>query len=308
MRLVLTFIMIASSASADVVDLRSPQDLESAQWALSGKCTGDQLEMRRCEWIQKNAKAKLAGKTLVISSAAQKNETWNLEPSKKPIVAPGKMAPADPFKKPLNASVVWSEALPLTGGSKLYELQVNSGEKAHGKAEAWVERVKARAKFEYVIAVNQGRKGYSYQVKAFRAYDPCKGAVLGANGTHEWHKPTADVKTCVKADKPEKIIAKMTTTKDPRAELPLQLTTSQLQDGMLPLRKKAERCFYNFGVPGNAYLRFVIDKDGAVKTHKQLGDFTNTPTGQCIDEAAKGLTFPKFQQGVAEIDYPISLQ
>jgi len=55
---------------------------------------------------------------------------------------------------------------------------------------------------------------------------------------------------------------------------------------------KVEACFARYQVPGTVMLHVVIGRNGAVRTAVASGQFAGTPTGACVESAARTATFP----------------
>jgi hypothetical protein len=62
--------------------------------------------------------------------------------------------------------------------------------------------------------------------------------------------------------------------------------------GMIAVRPKVAACYARHKVPGTVMVNLVIDKDGTVTSAVATGPFAGTPTGTCVESAARTATFP----------------
>jgi hypothetical protein len=96
--------------------------------------------------------------------------------------------------------------------------------------------------------------------------------------------------------------------KDEGPELPAQLDAKDIKIAMKPVVEASKACFDTYGVAGSAKMIYSVSGDGSILTYEQTGDFVDTPTGKCIDKAAKAITFPKSKKKKFGFTYPLALQ
>ena len=74
----------------------------------------------------------------------------------------------------------------------------------------------------------------------------------------------------------------------PDSSLPIRVFAC----GMNAVKDKVGACFAQYQVPGTAMLNIVVGRNGAVRTAVVTGQFAGTPTGACVESAARTATFP----------------
>jgi len=62
--------------------------------------------------------------------------------------------------------------------------------------------------------------------------------------------------------------------------------------GMIAVRPEVAACYARHKVPGTVMVNLVIGKNGTVTTAAAQGQFAGTPTGTCVEAAARTATFP----------------
>jgi hypothetical protein len=77
---------------------------------------------------------------------------------------------------------------------------------------------------------------------------------------------------------------------------------------MKPVALAAKDCFDVYGVAGHAKLVYTVGGDGNIMSYELTGDFVDTPTGKCIDKAAKAVVFPKSKKKKFGFSYPLNVQ
>jgi len=78
---------------------------------------------------------------------------------------------------------------------------------------------------------------------------------------------------------------------------------------MKTVRPQVDACYQTFHVGGYVAVGITVRRDGQVQEVNVSGDFRDTPTGDCIIEAVKGLRFPRFlRRRPLVFTYPILLR
>jgi hypothetical protein len=62
--------------------------------------------------------------------------------------------------------------------------------------------------------------------------------------------------------------------------------------GMNAVKGKVAACFAEYEIPGTVMLNVSIGRNGAVSSAVATGQFADTPTGACVESAARTATFP----------------
>jgi hypothetical protein len=74
---------------------------------------------------------------------------------------------------------------------------------------------------------------------------------------------------------------------------------------MMALNPRVHECFNQFKVPGTAMVTLKLSRGGKVSDASVGGKFANTPTGTCVESAARSAKFPATE--AQTIQYPFSL-
>jgi hypothetical protein len=74
------------------------------------------------------------------------------------------------------------------------------------------------------------------------------------------------------------------------------------------IRAQIFACYERFRIPGSAPLTYEVAGNGSIQSVKLGGVLNGTPTGDCVVEAARAATFPKFDGPVQTFTYPFFLR
>lgn len=107
-----------------------------------------------------------------------------------------------------------------------------------------------------------------------------------------------------KATKPRK----SSSSSSANSNLPETLSRVQIQSGMRRIKPRIQSCFDRFKVPGLASVKVKISGSGRVSSATVKGVFAGTPTGACVQSAARSATFSKFKGATIGITYPFILR
>jgi len=77
---------------------------------------------------------------------------------------------------------------------------------------------------------------------------------------------------------------------------------------MRSIKGKVQGCYDRYKVPGLASVQITIGRAGRVTSTKVKGVFAGTPTGACVQKAARSARFPKFKGTPITITYPFILR
>jgi len=303
----------------------SRADLAGLTWALSAPCTdGDDLAQRQCKAVRDARAAVLRGETFVVDgdAAAFTVGEWKADSKSVPLVLRGCVACVEPID---GLYVVSAKAAPTWKSGTAQAAVVHETTRTF-KDEAAAKKWAARAttlRTQLVVRLaaaaggtweRDGKRGLAVDVLGYRVYDPCDGDVVCASPASG--KAPTDRKACGEAvvegaapAAPADGEAPVAAPKEPKAPaLPAQLTASDIKASMKPVIDAAKACFDTYGVAGNGKLSYIVAGDGSVLSYELTGDFVDTPTGKCIDKAARAATFPKVKKARFAFTYPLSLQ
>jgi hypothetical protein len=82
-----------------------------------------------------------------------------------------------------------------------------------------------------------------------------------------------------------------------------ELTSSDIRKGMGSATGQAKACFDQLGVAGTVGVRAVVAPSGQVTKVVATGAFAGTPTGNCVADAVKGVSFPAWDGPPMTINY-----
>jgi hypothetical protein len=288
-------------------------------WAKTASCSdGDDLAKRQCRAIRAALMSKYDGQMLVVPGDAAAFQVAAFDDKKKaaPVLLTGCIACVDPllvdgvpvYVTSDKGATGWSGSIAKAG--KIHETARQF--KTDEEAIKWKTSVAPRLKTEFLVQIPKnaalwkdgGKSGFSLTVLGFRVYDPCDGGIICASPKSG--KASVDKVACggaVVEGTPDPDVE----VKPKKEVVPDELSATQIKTSMAPVRVAATACFDKYGVEGNAKLHVTVGSDGAVVAIDQTGDFDGTPTGTCIEEAVKTVTFPKTKKARQSFKYPISL-
>jgi hypothetical protein len=94
-----------------------------------------------------------------------------------------------------------------------------------------------------------------------------------------------------------------------RARLPVTLSRSQITGAMAAIKGRVAACYSRHRVPGLALVQGAIcGGSGRLEGISISGAFAGTPTGACVQEAARGARFPRFSGPPIRINFPFRLR
>jgi len=289
-------------------------DLIGWGWALTAACDqGDDMAQRQCKVVRDRRAAALAGKAFIVDGDAFAFSvgTWDPATKSMPITLRGCVACDTPL--PAGAKrlfVVGNKAAPVVESGMLKAAVIHETSRtfeSEAAAVKWRTEVVPRLKVELVFEVagnpvwtRDGRDGLAVSITGFRVYDPCDGGIVCASPAAT--NVLADKKACGAT------VVEGPAEAGPSESIPDQLEPRMIQDALKPALAASQACFDTYGVPGEGKLRITIAADGTIAALEQLGDFTDTPTGTCIDKAVRATTFPKSRKKKTTVNYPIVLR
>ena len=186
------------------------------------------------------------------------------------------------------------------------------------EADEWKTQVAPRLRAQYIVRIpdkeplwaRDGIQGVALEVHGYRIHDPCTGKIVAA--IPKAKNLPADESTCTGADllalQRARDAANRPADVDPNSKLPLKLTPKDVQAGLAPAAQAALACFRIYAVAGEAQFRIKISGRGVVTEIEQTGYFSDTPTGECMEEAIRAARFPATQKPSTTVNYPFVLR
>ena len=293
------------------------RDLAGWAWALTATCDqGDEMTQRQCRVIRDARAQQIKGQTFVVDAEPAAFFAGGWDPSKKSITLTVRgciaCAPVDVAGK--KVFIVTNKAAPTDTGETLQAAVIHETAKVFdddAKANAWEAKAIPRLKIELVFAVppgnpqwsRNGKDGIAVNVLAFRVVDPCDGGVVCSSGGAASMDP--DKKACGTVDEGQ---ADQAAPAAPEETIVDRLEPYMIKEALDPAVTAAQKCHETYGVDGETKLKLTIAGDGSIVAFEQVGDFTDTPTGECIAKAVKAITFPKSRKARTSFTYPIVLR
>ncbi|MBZ0231377.1 MAG: hypothetical protein K8M05_03440 [Deltaproteobacteria bacterium] len=295
-------------------------DLAGLVWSLTTPCNdGDELAQRQCKAARDARAAAVRDATFVVDGdgTAFAMGAWKAESKSAPITLRGCIACAEPVG---GLYLVSSKAAPSFKGATAEAAVVHETArtfKDEAAAKRWATRLpQLRTQFVVKVAAagggmweRDGKKGLALDVLAFRVFDPCDGGIVCASPPSG--KGPTDKKTCgesVVEGEPAGDRPKVDAPRVDEPAVPAQLDARDIKTAMQPVVEAARACFDTYGVAGSAKMVYAVGGDGSILAYEQTGDFVDTPTGKCIDKAARAVTFPKSKKKRFGFSYPLTLQ
>jgi len=288
----------------------SPADLAGMVWSLTAPCDqGDLTAIRRCTIVRDRRAAELRAGTWFVNAepGAFSISAYSADTADVTLNLAGCVACNQPVG---GLYIVSNKAAPSFTGEVAVAASVHQTTRSfgdEGQATRWTKRAIA-SKSQFVVRIadaagglfeRDGHKGLALEILGYRVYEPCEGTIVSASPTAA---PVAPDKAACGNVVDEVVDA------GPKVVLPAMLTPSDIKATMRPVTAAAKDCFDNYGVPGRAKLSYTVNGAGAITAFEQTGDFADTPTGRCIDKAAKGVTFPATQKKNFAFTFPINVQ
>ncbi len=286
-------------------------DLAGATWALTAACDqGDAMSQRLCRVVRDHRVAALRAGTWLVDAepGAFTITPWDPDAKAMLLNLTGCVACAAPVG---GLYIVSAKAPPSWAGDVATAVGVHQAARSfpnQAAADRWrAQAVTARGQFVVKVAAQDalttqaGRRVLAVDILGFRVWQPCDGAIVCASPRAE--ALPADQSAC------GKIVEEVAPVTDGGADrLPATLTPDDLKNVLKPVTTAARACFDDYGVPGKAKLIYTVAGAGTITAYEQTGDFVDTPTGRCIDKAAKAVTFPAVQKASFTFTYPINVQ
>lgn len=289
-------------------------------WSQEVSCgkAGGELEKRQCEAVRDARKRSIAGATYLtqaepgsVSVGSFDAKTKSLSLTVRACLACAK--PVDAGTTPL----VIIGGAPTPDHGKIVSAPLTTAHVTLASptaAKKFSTEVAPRLRTEILFQLGDkparwkagGAQGYKVTIAGYRVVDPCTGAVYAASPKSGTVAP--DKRACGDQPAQEAEPDKPAETKPAEPQLPRRLSSDQIRDALQPARDAARKCYEAFGIAGTARFKITISNDGEVVGLRQTGDFTGTPTGDCVAKAVKKTVFPKSQKAHTSIDYPFILR
>ncbi|MEZ4401830.1 MAG: hypothetical protein R3B06_17510 [Kofleriaceae bacterium] len=289
----------------------SSADVAGLAWALTTPCTdGADAAQRLCRAVRDQRAAALRAGTWLVDAEAGAFSIGEWDPDAKAALI--QLAGCVACTKPVGGLyLVSNKTAPSWNGDVAIAATIHQAVRAFPTklaADKW-RAVAADAHAQFVIRLlpaggmfeRDGHRGLAVEILGYRVYQRCDGAIVCASPAAQ---PVAvDASTCGKL-----VEAVSPTVVEVKPDLPAALTADDIKTVMRSVTEAAKVCFDDYGVPGKAKLVYTVTNAGTVSAYEQSGDFVDTPTGRCIDEAAKAVTFPAVKKKSFTFTYPINVQ
>jgi len=304
MRALLLLALLPSLAHADdtfeakATGARAVVHVDDIVWALTAPCnTGDDAQNRQCKTLRDRTAKEHAGKTMLVQADGFALDLGAWDPARKSI--------AVTLTSCIRCEGVGVEGKTwfITGGAAKIE-----GGKVRGAplydtarqfataetAAAWLKAVKNHT-VELVVKVPAkprwtvgGKDGIQLDVLAYRVVTPCNGTVVIANPPSQNAAP--DNAACAAG-----------------GAAVLALTADMISESMEAPMSVIKSCAKTYRAKGKGKLDLTISDDGTIAAVEQTGDFVGSKMGACIDNAMKGVQFPRSAKPKTKIGYPFVL-
>ena len=315
--IILPFLAVAAPAHADDTFEAKAQNavrinrVESLVWAFTAPCdAGDDTQQRQCRTVRNTRAAQLAGSTLMIDADKDAFDAgaWSAQKKSLPLTLSGCIRCTGVEIDGKTFYVVTDKDLTspkFEGGKFKTAPMADSAKQVADEASAKTfARSVSNARVQLLVKVPakplttiDGKQVVALDLVGYRVFAPCDGSIVLASP--QSGPAEADKKQC------GPVVAAAAGAAEPKLD---QLTPKLISEAMKPVSEAAQECFKKLGVSGSAKLKLQVAGDGSVLKYDQQGDFVNTPTGQCIDEAVKKATFPASKKAKTSINFPLMLQ
>jgi hypothetical protein len=74
---------------------------------------------------------------------------------------------------------------------------------------------------------------------------------------------------------------------------------------MMAINGKVKDCYNQYKVPGTAMVTIKVARGGRVAETSVSGKFAGTPTGSCVEAAARGAKFPPSDAQTIQYPFPL---
>jgi hypothetical protein len=320
--------------AAKAVQVRDAAALGALFWAGTVDCkdASDDMQRRQCEGVRDARARAAAGRTYAISGDATSfwAGAWDATKGAVPFALYGCLACQSPVELGGQRRFIVTQGEVSVKGGALTAAEVYKGLRRFPNetaAKKWLTEAVPRLRSQFVFRVpakaeaftSGEAKGYQVELIAFRAYDPCDGAMICHSDNVTDQNAAADKAACgggkasgTDIEGEVKDGGETPPATQPVApvekELPDTLTMFQIKQGMAKPTTEINGCFATYGVPGRSDVTVELAGDGTVKSVEVAGDFSDTPTGECIIKAIKKAEFAKFKRATMSFPYPIILR
>jgi hypothetical protein len=281
--------------------------LDELVWALTTACDkGDDVQQRQCRQVRDRKLKALAGATIAVDGDPEAFDVgrWNATKKSIPVTLTACVRCGGIELDGRTWHVMGSGTAPRFEGGKLRAGMLYDNARAfsdEAAATAWAKSIKS-ARVQMLVKIPDkrrfqvgGKDGLQLEITSWRVVNPCDGSIVIASPTSGPAAP--DKKACAAGGGPAIV-----------GDGADALTPAMVQAAMKPVVDAAQACFERLGVAGKTKLEITINSDGTIAKYDQVGDFDNTPTGQCIDTAMRKVQFPSTKKPKTKIGFPIVLQ
>jgi len=288
--------------------------IEGLVWAATSACdAGDDVQQRQCRRVRDARFKELSLGTWLVEADADAFDVgaWNTAKRSVPIslTACIRCAGVEIDGKTWYVTGGGGAAVPHFEAGKLKAIALHDNARGFGDdatATMWSKAV-ATVRVEMLVKLPaksrwsvDGKNGLALDVVGYRVFTPCDGSVILSAPPSSSVEP--DKRACA-APGAQPTVAEAEA--GPQVE---QLTASLIDGAMQPIVDAAWKCYGQFAVTGKAKLKITVTTEGGIGKYEQQGDFSNTPTGACIDKAMAKAHFPRVKKSKTTILFPITLR
>lgn len=288
--------------------------IEGLVWAATSACdAGDDVQQRQCRRVRDARFKELSLGTWLVEADADAFDVgaWNKAKRSVPIslTACIRCAGVEIDGKTWYVTGGGGAAVPHFEAGKLKAIALHDNARGFGDdatATMWSKAV-ATVRVEMLVKLPaksrwsvDGKNGLALDVVGYRVFTPCDGSVILSAPPSSSVEP--DKRACA-APGAQPTVAEAEA--GPQVE---QLTASLIDGAMQPIVDAAWKCYGQFAVTGKAKLKITVTTEGGIGKYEQQGDFSNTPTGACIDKAMAKAHFPRVKKSKTTILFPITLR
>ena len=322
----LSLILCAAQASAQTFEqaaeaalpIAGARGLSAVFWSHTAKCAkmANDHQRRQCEGVVRARRGQVGNATYLVKAA---NTVTTL--------------PYDVKRKKLPVAVracVWCDEPVSVGDVDRFVVGVGNPSLVDGAIQApalvsttrsfadqkaatkWRQSVVPRLKTEFLIRLparvgqwsSGGKSAMKVKVVGYRVYDGCDGKILYAQPKSS--SVHGDPSLCPKEKVAPKPVVRKRVVRKPT--LPAKLSPSAINTALAPARAAAQACFDTYSVEGTATFRMAISNTGELLELTLEGDFKDTPTGTCVENAVRASKFPRTLKERTVVTYPISVR
>jgi hypothetical protein len=307
----------------DAIEVRSTKALGALFWSRHVNCEKESTDLarRQCRGLKSARVAQHKNQTYLVRGDIRAFGTLKYKPKVRSIEIYVRECIACTQGVSVDGKtryIIGRRGLPKVSGGSIVPPRLHTTNrtfKNQAAATKWRDNVAPRLRTDFLIQLEGSKpwktgdvSGYQVKILGFRVYDPCDGGIICATPPSRGLQPNK--RACGKdhaivADTSTDVDNTKSAPKDTTPKIPRRLASHQIASALRPARKAALKCYDTYGVQGVAKFRITIGASGKIVELTQSGDFTDTPTGKCIEKAVRKVSFPQSRKARTTVTYPI---